>query len=730
MKKIILRIGGMSCSACSGGLEKYLNKQKGIISASVNLVMASAAVEYDESALSYGDLAKFVSNAGFECIGEYDKTEDKDATSSKKQLFAFSALAVLMLYTAMGHMIGLHVPFQHSFPVITHLLSFALCIPFLFYGFDIIKSGVKNILHLSPNMDSLVTLGIFSALIYSVTVTVMYLIKNTDTPPEVYFESVAIVIYFVKLGRFIDKKSKSRTKNAISSLVQITPPYAFVKTDNCEKRLSLDEIKEGDIIVCHPGERIAVDGEITSGSAHIDESFITGESKPSLKKQGDTVLAGSVNTNGYVEFIAKRVGKNSTVSEIVRLVVESTGTKPPIQRVADRICLYFVPFVTAVAIIAFIIHMAVGLGFSSAIHAFITVLVVACPCALGLATPLATVISEGELARDGILIKKSEILEKASRLDTVIFDKTGTLTYGKMKISHAFVASDNLTEIYTKACSLEQKSSHPIASAFKDYAEENGIMLRDVSDFCVLDGYGIGARLDNELLLLVNGRYLHDNNIENLFSEKEACLAKGGESVAYLVNNGRVLALFGIKDTVRDGVKNEISKLKSMGISPIMLTGDNEKTAEIVAKEVGIDKVIAGVMPKDKSDTVARLKGEGKICAMIGDGINDAIALSSADISVSLRGATDIAMDCADVIFTRSDASGLSQLINTSEKTLKIIKQNLFFAFLYNLLMIPIAAGALLSVGLSISPMIASLAMVLSGFSVSMNSLRLIKRRK
>ena len=469
-----------------------------------------------------------------------------------------------------------------------------------------------------------------------------------------------------------------------------------------------------------------MDGEILLGQAHIDEAFITGESKPNLKKQGDTVLAGSINTNGYIEYMAKRVGKNSTVSEIVRLVLESSSTKAPIARMADKICLYFVPAVCGIALISFLVHLLCGLGLSSAIGAFITVLVVACPCALGLATPLATVISEGELAQDGILIKKSEILESASRLNTVIFDKTGTLTYGKMRISTFFLNGCKEEDIMTKICSVEQKSSHPIASAFKEYATEKGIKPASVSDFSVLEGYGIRA----DGLYLVNGRYLTENGIDNPFFAEEQNMSAEGESIVYAVESRHVLALFGINDTVREDAIDELSRLKSMGIEPIMLTGDNEKTARSVAKRLGIDTVIAGVMPKGKAEVVARLKSEGKYCAMVGDGINDAVALSSADISISMHGATDIAMDCSDVILTRASVKGISSLIETSKRTLKIIKQNLFFAFLYNSLMIPVAAGVLLTVGISITPMIASLAMVLSSICVSLNSLRLIKRRK
>ena len=732
MKKIVLRIGGMSCSACSGGLQKYLNKQKGIINANVNLVMASASIEYDENIVDMDTLAKYVENAGFESIGEYSKTEDKDVKDSKKLFLIYTSLAILMLYVSMGHMIGLPVPDflnMHKSPLWFYLISFILVIPFLIYGYDIIKSGIKNIIHLSPNMDSLVTLGIFSAFIYSVTISVLVIVGAVSEVKEVYFESCAIVIYFVKLGRFIDKSSKSRTKNAISSLVQITPTYAYIKRgDNIEK-VALDEINEGDILVCHPGEKIAVDGKIISGNAHIDEAFITGESKPALKKEGDTVLAGTINTNGYVEYLAERVGKNSTVSEIVHLVLEASATKAPIAKVADKICLYFVPTVTAIAILSFIIHLAIGLGISSAIGALITVLVVACPCALGLATPLATVISEGELAKDGILIKKSEILENASKLNAVIFDKTGTLTYGKMKISRKLILNSNEDELLSRVCSIEAKSSHPIASAFNDYMSENKILPVDVADFKVIDGAGVYAKIGNEDIYLVNGKYLNSLGIKNEYKATEEEYASDGNSIVYCVVNSEINALFGISDIVRGEARAEIAALKSKGIECIMLTGDNEKTANSVAKKVGITKVIAGVTPKEKAEIVKNLKSENKLCAMVGDGINDAIALSYADISVSMHGATDIAMDCSDVILTHSSIDGITTLIKSSKKTLQVIKENLFFAFLYNSLMIPIAAGVLLSIGITINPMIASLAMVLSSLCVSINSLRLTKRR-
>lgn len=733
MKKIILRIGGMSCSACSGGLQKYLNKQRGVINASVNLVMASASVEYNDDEINMDTLAKYVESAGFECIGEYSKTQDKETRSSKKLFFIHTLLAVLMMYVSMGHMMGLPTPDlidMHKSPLWYYLISLALAIPFLAYGYDIIKSGIKNIIHLTPNMDSLVTMGIFSALIYSIAVSVLVIVGVIPHAMEVYYESAAIVIYFVKLGRYIDKSSKSRTKNAIASLVQITPSYAYIKRNGSVEKVPLDEVREGDTVVCHPGERIAVDGQILVGSAHIDESFITGESKPSPKKVGDTVLAGSVNINGYVEYLAIRVGKNSTVSEIVRLVLEASSTKSPIARAVDKICLYFVPTVCGTAILSLLIHLIAGLGFSSAVGAFITVLVVACPCALGLATPLATVISEGELARDGILIKRSDILENASKINTVIFDKTGTLTYGKMKISQCIIADGDKSELLLKACSLEKGSSHPIATAFADYMDANRILPVDVSDFKVIEGAGVYGKIGNEDIYLVNRKYLDTLNVTNALADKESELSLSGNSIVYMVVNSKLHALFGISDTVRDGVSEELSTLAKEGIECIMLTGDNEKTAHSVAEKLGISRVIANVTPKEKAEFVKSLKAEGRTCAMVGDGINDAVALTCADLSISIHGATDIAMDCSDVILTRSSIDGISGLIKSSKRTLKIIKENLFFAFLYNSLMIPIAAGALLSLGVTINPMIASLAMVLSSVCVSLNSLRLIKRRK
>ncbi|MEE0443288.1 MAG: cation-translocating P-type ATPase, partial [Acutalibacteraceae bacterium] len=467
MKKINLKIGGMSCSACSNGLEKYLNKQTGVISASVNLVMANALIEYDESVLNRKKIEKFVKEAGFESLGLFDEFEKNSSPKMSKLWFVImTALAVILMYISMGSMIGLpEIPFLAMH---THDKAFAsslliLTVPFLVYGFDIIKSGFKNLFHRTPNMDTLVTLGVLTSLIYSIFSVVMIFMGHHHYIHRLYFESAAIVIYFIKLGRYIDSVSKDKTKEAIQSLVQITPKDAVIKTAEGEKKVTIDEIQKGDTVICKPGERIAVDGTIIFGKTHLDESFITGESKPAAKEIGAKVIAGSINYDGYIEYSAERIGKESTISEIVHIVTEASSAKIPLARIADRISSYFVPTIIGIAILSFVGYLAAGQGFNAALNTFVTVLVVACPCSLGLATPLAIVVSEGRCAKNGILIKKGDVLETASKINKVIFDKTGTLTYGNLKISRVIdFGKMPEKDMMSLVCSAEAKSSHPI----------------------------------------------------------------------------------------------------------------------------------------------------------------------------------------------------------------------------------------------------------------------------
>lgn len=732
MKKIILSIDGMTCSACSNGLEKYLLKQDGIINASVNLVMSNALIEYDESKLNQKNIEEFVKKAGFKSLGLYTDIKTKNNAKNNKILFIiFLILAIVLMYVSMGHMVGL--PTFEFLNMHTHPISYALAlliltIPFIIYGFDIIKSGFKNLIHRAPNMDTLVAIGVLSSLLYSIYNMYMLIRGDSSYVEHLYFESAAIVIFFIKLGRYIDGVSKDKTKEAIQKLVQITPKDATIKVEGKEKRVTIDEINKGDIVISKPGERISVDGEIIVGKTHLDESFITGESKPIVRTIGDKVIAGSINYDGYIEYKAERIGRDSTISEIVKLVIEATNTKAPIAKIADKVSGYFVPAVIVIAFITFLVYLILGLGFASAINTFVTILVVACPCSLGLATPLAIVISEGVCATNGILVKKSETLENASKINTIVFDKTGTLTYGTLKIAeilnYSNLSNDELIQL---AGSLEEKSTHPISKAFREYLETNKIELLDVEKFEDISGYGITGIINDNTILVGNSKLLDKNNIENNYKEQEGILAEKGNSIIYIVKNSEILGIIGVNDIIRENAKEIVSTLKHSNIDVIMLTGDNEKTAKSIADILEIKNVIANVTPSEKTKIIKNLKEEGKIVMMCGDGINDSPALALSDIGVSVNSGTDIARDSSDVILTKNDLSSIINLINISKKTIKNIKQNLFWAFFYNTLMIPIAMGVLSPFGIAINPMIASLAMVLSSFTVILNALRLKK---
>ena len=735
MKKVVLSIDGMTCSACSNGLEKYLNKQNGIKSATVNLVMANALIEYDENILNLETLEKFVEEAGFKSLGIYNENSEKKQNKNEKVKFIiFSVLAVALMYISMGHMIGLpNFSFldMHMHPLIYAGILLALTIAFVVYGFDIIKSGFKNLIHKAPNMDTLVAMGVITSILYSIYGMYMIAKEHHEYVENLYFESAAIVIFFIKLGRYIDGISKDKTKEAIQKLVQITPKEAVIKVNGEEKKVTIDEIKKGDIVVSKPGEKIAVDGEIITGKAHLDESFITGESKPASKTEGSKVIAGSINYDGYIEYEAEKIGKESTISEIVRLVIEATNTKAPIAKVADTVSGYFVPAVILIAIITFIAYLILGNTVATAINAFVTILVVACPCSLGLATPLAIVVSEGVCANNGILVKKSEILENAEKTTTVVFDKTGTLTYGKLKIAQIINYSKmQEKELMQIVGSLEKKSTHPIGKAFEDYLNENKIETLDVKDFKDVSGYGIIGKIAENEVILGNSKILDKYDVKNSHKQDEEKLAKEGNSIIYVVLNNEISAIIGVNDIVREDSKEVISKLNKNKIETVMLTGDNTQTAEKIAKEIGITTVISNVTPREKTEVVKKLKEEGKYVMMCGDGINDSPALASSNIGVSVNSGTDIAMDSSDVILTRNDLNSILNLINISKKTIRNIKQNLFWAFFYNSLMIPIAMGLLSKWGITINPMIASFAMVISSLTVTLNALRLRRLAK
>ena len=724
MKKVILKIDGMSCSACSNRVEKYLNKQDGV-SASVNLVMAQALIEYDEEKVSLSDLDKFVEEAGYKSLGVYHKELEEKKDNTKYYLIGFAFLIIVLMYVSMSHMIGLPViPFLHmiNHPINYGVALFVLTIPFIIFGFDIIKSGIVKLFNKNPNMDTLVTIGVLSSFIYSIVNLILIVLGNNMLVENLYFESSAMIIYFIKLGRFIDKHSKEKTKEAIKELVQITPQSAIIKTKAGEKEITIDEVKKGDILICKPGMKVAVDGIITSGETHLDEAFITGESNPTKKSKDDKVIAGSINIDGYIEYKAEKIGPESTISEIVRLVVEATSTKAPIQRLADKVSGYFVPGIMIIAFITFIVYLIIGNPFNESIISFVTILVVACPCALGLATPLAIVVSEGNSAKKGILIKTSETLENVNKIDTIVFDKTGTLTYGNLKISKINNYSKYKdSELLSIIASLENNSSHPIANAFKDYYD----FKIKISNFKNIAGIGLSGTINKKEIFVGNDKLFKKINIKNENSDDEKELSENGNSIVYVIENDKVIALIGVKDIIRDNAKFTIQELKRIGKEVIMLSGDNEVTAGIIAKELGISKVIANVLPSEKEKEVKKLINDNHRVMMVGDGINDAPSLASSTIGVSVNSGTDIAGDSADVILMQDDLSKIVSLFNISKKTVRIIKQNLFWAFIYNILMIPLAIGLLKPFGLSITPMIASISMTISSLCVVFNSLRL-----
>lgn len=724
MKKITLSVDGMTCSACSVGLEKYLNKQDGIKATSVNLVLGTATIIYDENKLTPDDLDKFVSKAGFKSLGEFKGLEEINKKKKTKiNLIIFTVLILIFMYISMGQMLNLPVPnilSKDENPVNYVITIFILSLAFLIYGFDIIKNGYKNAIHLTLNMDTLITLGVFSSFLYSLYNMILILNGNYDKVHDLYFESSAMVIYFIKLGRYFEGISQNKTKEAIKKLVTVTPDKAYLKENDKIKEITLDEIKKDDILVCHPGEKIAADGTIVSGEAHLDESFITGESSPLKKSLNDKVITGSINYDGYIEYKAEKFGKNSAISEIVKLVTEASSDKSKIETLADKISGYFVIIVIILATITFLLHLLTGNSFGASLNYFVTVLVVACPCSLGLATPVAIIISEGLCASHGLVIKKSSAFETANKIKAIIFDKTGTLTYGKPRISEIINYTDKPDdEILKLVSSAEIKSSHPLSTAFKNYLENHNLKPYDSSDFKNTPGKGIEATVNSQKLIIGSSSFLKENKIKIPKNKIK------NNTLIYVSINGKLSAVISISDVIRNEAKEVIEKLNSQGIQTIMLTGDNSAVAKAISSSLNIKEYYASQTPKDKAQVIQKLKEKYGYIMMCGDGINDSIALTKADIGLSLKGASDIAINCADVILIKDDLTGILNLLNVSKKTFRKIKQNLFWAFFYNSLMIPIAMG--LVKDLTISPVIASIAMMFSSIFVVLNSLSLNK---
>ena len=717
MKNIILNVGGMTCSGCSAGLEKYLNKQDGIFSASVNLVLATVKIEYDENLLDVNKLNKFIEESGFTSYGEeYNKNKRKP---ERFVLLIYTVLTILLMYISMGNMFKIKMPNiidMHSNPIIYAVSLAVITFLYFIYGFDIIKSGIKNLVNKMPNMDSLIMIGVIVNYLYSLFNMILVFRGDMNGLHHLYFEASAMTILFVKIGRFIDKNNRIKATDAVKGLVSVTPKNAVKLVDGEEKTVTINEISKGDIIVCRPGEKIAVDGIVRKGRTNINEALITGESKPVHKEIGDEVIAGSINCNGYIEYEAVRIGRETNISNIVKMVVEATNSKTEIQKFVDKVSGIFVPAIFIIAVLASILNFVIIRDISIAVNVFVTVLVVACPCALGIATPLAMVVSIGKLSKNGIFIKSSESLEILKDIKNVVFDKTGTLTNGKFSIVEKNISDENMLILQ----SIEFNSKHPIAQSICEFSNFNKI---EVTNFREIEGYGLQADIGNTTYYVGSSKFVKEQCINNIYENDEERFLSKGYTIVYLFNNDGVFGIVGLADTVKDGVKDLIQELKNMNKNIYMLTGDNEASAKIIANEIGIDNVESNLTPKQKLVYVSNMNDDTNSVMMVGDGINDSPSLKSAAIGVSVEGGSDISADSSDIILMNSNIGIISLLLKVGKKTNRIIKQNLFWAVFYNCLMIVIATGLL---PIHINPMIASMAMMMSSLMVVFNSLRLL----
>ena len=717
MKNIILNVGGMTCSGCSAGLEKYLNKQDGIFSASVNLVLATVKIEYDENLLDVNKLNKFIEESGFTSYGEeYNKNKRKP---ERFVLLIYTVLTILLMYISMGNMFKIKMPNiidMHSNPIIYAVSLAVITFLYFIYGFDIIKSGIKNLVNKMPNMDSLIMIGVIVNYLYSLFNMILVFKGDMNGLHHLYFEASAMTILFVKIGRFIDKNNRIKATDAVRGLVSVTPKKAVKLVDGEEKTVTINEISKGDIIVCRPGEKIAVDGIVRKGRTNINEALITGESKPVHKEVGNEVIAGSINCNGYIEYEAVRIGRETNISSIVKMVVEATNSKTEIQKFVDKVSGIFVPAIFILAVLASILNFVIIKDISIAVNVFVTVLVVACPCALGIATPLAMVVSIGKLSKNGIFIKSSESLEILKDIKNVVFDKTGTLTNGKFSIVEKNISDENMLILQ----SIEFNSKHPIAQSICEFSNFNKI---EVTNFREIEGYGLQADIGNTTYYVGSSKFVKEQCINNIYENDEERFLSKGYTIVYLFNNDGVLGIVGLADTVKDGVKDLIQELKNMNKNIYMLTGDNEASAKIIANEIGIDNVESNLTPKQKLVYVSNMNDDTNSVMMVGDGINDSPSLKSAAIGVSVEGGSDISADSSDIILMNSNIGIISLLLKVGKKTNRIIKQNLFWAVFYNCLMIVIATGLL---PIHINPMIASMAMMMSSLMVVFNSLRLL----
>ena len=712
MEKVLLKIGGMTCGACSAYLQKQLNKQTGI-RANVNIATHQAEVYYDADTVTLSLIEKIVVKSGYKVV----QTEEKSYL--KQKLIVALCFAIPLFYLCMGPMAGLPGISDPFWNVTVQLL---LTLPVMGVGYKFYTIGFSKLFHLSPNMDSLVAVGTLASFLYSLYGTVMVWMGNAHFSHHLYYESTAVIIALILLGRFLEHRSRGKTGDAIRSLMALSPKTATVLRDNEETVIPAEEVQIGDIVIIKPGENFSVDGVILFGETSVNESMLTGESLPVDKTVGDTVYGGTANQNGYVRIEATKVGDATAISRIIRLVEDASGTKAPIARLADVISGYFVPAVILIALISAIVWAIFGKDFAFCLNIFVSVLVIACPCALGLATPTAIIVGTGKSAKQGILFKNATALETAHKIDTVVFDKTGTLTVGEPVVTNVFSVSLTEEALLKKAAALERFSEHPLGRAIlKKWGDAP---LPEAENFQSVTGLGIQGTVEGRLIKIGNADFV--NVPDKTLSDR---LAEEGKTPLFISIDENYAGFIAVADTVKETSKKAVKTLNELGIETVMLTGDNQKTANAIAKECGIKTVIAKVRPDEKMAKIEALKSAGKTVAMVGDGINDAPALTAADIGIALGNGTDIAMDSADVILVKGNPEAVAEAILLSRATMKTIRLNLFWAFCYNTLGIPLAAGVLAPFGILMNPMIGALAMSLSSVSVVTNSLRLGRKK-
>ncbi|WP_019805717.1 heavy metal translocating P-type ATPase [Streptococcus mutans] len=737
MSEEVFLIDGMTCASCAINVENAVKKLDGIESAVVNLTTEKMTIDYDAAKVSEADVTKAVAGAGYDAK-VYDPTtaesqedrEEHKLAGIKKRLLWTSIFTIPLFYIAMGSMVGLPLPnflAPSSAPLTYAMVLLLLTIPVIVLSWSFYDNGFRSLFKGHPNMDSLVSLATTAAFLYSLYGTYHVYLGHTHHAHHLYYESVAVILTLITLGKYFETLSKGRTSDAIKKLMHLSAKEATLIRDGEEIKVPIEQVQIGDKILVKPGEKIPVDGRVLSGHSAIDESMLTGESIPIEKMADSPVYAGSINGQGSLTFEAEKVGNETLLSQIIKLVENAQQTKAPIAKIADKVSAVFVPVIITIAILTGLFwYFVMGQDFTFSMTISVAVLVIACPCALGLATPTAIMVGTGRAAENGILYKRGDVLELAHQINTIVFDKTGTITQGKPEVVHQFSYHDR-TDLVQVTASLEALSEHPLSQAIVDYAKKEGTHLLAVEDFTSLTGLGLKGCVADETLLVGNEKLMRQENIslEQAQADFKAATAQG-QTPIFVASDGQLLGLITIADKVKNDSAATVKALQNMGVEVAMLTGDNEETAQAIAKEVGITFVISQVLPQEKTQAILDLQAEGKKVAMVGDGINDAPALATADIGISMGSGTDIAMESADIVLMKPAMLDIIKALKISRATIINIKENLFWAFIYNVLSVPIAMGVLyLFGGPLLDPMIAGLAMSFSSVSVVLNALRL-----